>query len=130
MPDPERQQYLRNRLRAVMNGQASASPDEIIDLSAGLAVTLPALDLLPLLGWHGVEQRDQLYMLRTLGPELGRDAAACALAVNEPGLAPAHLERARGVVWARLLDTRTDLTELRKAAPGSAARLERCRVRR
>ncbi|WP_436532516.1 CHAT domain-containing protein [Actinoplanes sp. HUAS TT8] len=56
---------------------------------------------------------------------LAADAAACAVASGRPEKAVSLLEQGRGVLWSQLLDSRTDLGELRRAAPDLAAALQR-----
>lgn len=56
---------------------------------------------------------------------LAADAAASAVAAGRPENAVSLLEQGRSVLWSQLLDSRTDLGELRRAAPDLAAALQR-----
>lgn len=96
------------------------------DVAGGLEAYGKAMDLLPLLAWRGIGQRDQQQRLRSHA-SLGRDAAACAIAAGDLERAVELLEQGRGVYWAQLLDTRTDLSALESAEPELAARLSACR---
>lgn len=58
---------------------------------------------------------------------LARDAAACAISLGDPERALRLLEHGRGVLLARTLDARTDLTALREHHPDLADRFERLR---
>ncbi|MGX6607689.1 CHAT domain-containing protein [Micromonosporaceae bacterium Da 78-11] len=106
-------------LRAVTIGETE-------EQAAALPAYEIAIALLPLLAWRGIGQRDQQHLLREHA-SLGRDAAASAIAAGRPDRALELLEQGRGVYWAQLLDTRTDLSALQAAAPELAAELGGCR---
>jgi tetratricopeptide (TPR) repeat protein len=91
--------------------------------AAATPVYTTAIGLLPLLAWRGISRSDQRHLLNTEARSLGRDAAACALAAGLPDLAVELVEQGRGVLWAQLLDTRTDLTALQRHHPDLAAAL-------
>ncbi|MFJ4833622.1 CHAT domain-containing protein [Streptomyces sp. NPDC088747] len=58
---------------------------------------------------------------------VGREAASCAISAGRPEQAVDLLERSRSMFWQHVLDTRTDLSALTKAAPSMAADLVRLR---
>ncbi|WP_436533376.1 CHAT domain-containing protein [Actinoplanes sp. HUAS TT8] len=93
---------------------------------AALTAYIIGIDLLPLLAWRGIGQRDQQQRLRSHA-SLARDAAACAIAAGRPGLAVELLEQGRGVSWAQLLGTRTDLSALESDHAELAGELSDCR---
>ncbi|RKR92927.1 tetratricopeptide repeat protein [Micromonospora pisi] len=98
---------------------------------SGPASALPmytaAIGLLPLLAWRGVPRADLRHLVRTAATTLGCEAAACAIDAGRPDVAVELLEQGRGILWAQLLDTRTDLDALRQAHPELAAGVARCR---
>lgn len=85
-----------------------------------------AVCLLPLLTWQGVSRASREHLLNSCA-RLAADAAACAIAARQPRRAVELLEQGRAVLWSQLLDTHTDLTALRDAAPVLAARVEQVR---
>lgn len=85
-----------------------------------------ALELLQLGSWRHATAGERARALAGYGP-LGEDAAACALQLEQPEAALELLELARGLFWGYVLDTRTDLAELRAVAPSLADRLEAIR---
>ncbi|GGN63384.1 hypothetical protein GCM10010112_22600 [Actinoplanes lobatus] len=103
-----------------------------LGLRYGPAVTVDAyasaLELLPLLAWRGLRQQDQHQLLRSHAEPLAREGAGSAVAAGVPDRAIAMLEVGRGIYWNQLLDTRTDLTAVRDAAPNLATKLEKCRT--
>ncbi|GHJ43520.1 CHAT domain-containing protein [Catellatospora sp. TT07R-123] len=114
------------RLRAAHAG-ASATV-RLGGPAAALGVYREAVGLLPLLAWRGVSDADRRFRLDREGASLARDGAACAIAAGDPGLAVELLEQGRGVVWAQLLDARTDLTGLAHDHPELARQLHECRA--
>ncbi|WP_225826512.1 CHAT domain-containing protein [Streptomyces naphthomycinicus] len=85
-----------------------------------------AVDLLHSVAPRHLVRDDQEFLLsRTVG--LGAAAAACAGRCGRPGLAVGLLEQARGVLLSHAFDADSDLTRLREAAPGLAARFEELR---
>jgi tetratricopeptide (TPR) repeat protein len=113
-----------NRLRA---GQAlgvlSAMHERWSDAVDGYAI---AVEMMPLAAWRGAGRSSREHLL-TQYAGLGPDAAACAIAAGDLGRAIELLEHGRGVLWSQTLETRTDLTALREAAPALAARLSAVR---
>jgi CHAT domain-containing protein/tetratricopeptide (TPR) repeat protein len=105
---------------------------DAIARSRGLADALPAYEatmrLLPLLAWRGVGQEDQRHLLESSAAALGSDAAACAIAAGQLARAVELLEQGRGVLWAQLLETRSDLTGLELSYPELARELAECRA--
>src|SRR5215470_13654709 len=96
--------------------------------AAAVGAYTAALNLLPLLAWRGIGHQDQQHLLQAHAASLGRDGAACAIAAGRLDLAVELVEQGRGVFWSQLLDTRTDLTALRQAAPDLAEQLQDCRA--
>jgi tetratricopeptide (TPR) repeat protein len=97
------------------------------DLDEALAGMEAAVHLLPLLAWRGISRADQERFLSEM-TGLASDAAAVAIAVGRTTLGVELLEQGRAVLWSQLLDTRTDLTELRSARPDLANRLTEVRA--
>jgi len=82
-----------------------------------------ALELLPLVAWHGLSQEDREgQLVQQYG--LATEAAACAIAAKRPDIAVELLEQGRSVQWSQLLDVRTAITVAHETAPELAARLE------
>ncbi|BCJ75654.1 hypothetical protein CS0771_51980 [Catellatospora sp. IY07-71] len=86
-----------------------------------------AIQLLPLAAWRGVHEVDSEFVLGRFDG-VGGEAAACAILVGKPYLAPELLEHARAVMWSQALDLRADLLAVRAADTGLADRLEAVRV--
>jgi tetratricopeptide (TPR) repeat protein len=97
------------------------------DTDQALAGYTAAVHLLPSLAEHGTEQGRRE---RRLGDQRGlaSGAADAALDAGRPELAVELLEQGRSVLWAQALRIRTDLSDLRRAAPDLAARLDRVRT--
>jgi hypothetical protein len=85
-----------------------------------------AVHLLPLLAWRGVSRPSRERLLQDWAG-LAADAAGCAIAAGQPDRAVELLEQGRGVLWSQILETRTDLTQLRQVAPELATRLDEVR---
>jgi tetratricopeptide (TPR) repeat protein/CHAT domain-containing protein len=85
-----------------------------------------AIALMPLVAFRGSERttREEL-IARWTG--LGAAGAACAVEAGQPDRAIELLEHGRGVLWAQLLETRTDISALRSVAPALATRLNAVR---
>ncbi|MEV4758491.1 hypothetical protein AB0J86_25765 [Micromonospora sp. NPDC049559] len=81
-----------------------------------------AITLLSLLAWHGAPRADQERALHAW-PGIAGMAAAAALDAGRPEAAVELLEQGRTVLWSQLLDSRTDLSEVARAAPELAARM-------
>lgn len=113
---------VRERLAAAKSwGQATAEAE---NPAAGLAGLATAVELLPQAAWWG-HSRDSREQLLADNTALATDAAACAVAANQPGRALELLEGGRAVIWTQLLMTRTDRTALRAVAPRLAKRMDR-----
>ncbi|WP_433222485.1 CHAT domain-containing protein [Dactylosporangium sp. CS-047395] len=82
-----------------------------------------AVRLMPRLATHYTDRGDEEHDLARFA-ELPADAAACALHAGDARLAVEVLEVGTGVMLARTLQLRTDLTDLRERHPAAAARLE------
>ncbi|GAA3228322.1 CHAT domain-containing protein [Dactylosporangium siamense] len=91
---------------------------------AALEMFQTAMTQLPLLTGRQAPRLDQHQVLQADALSLARDAAAGAIAAGRPELAVSWLEQGRGVYWSQLLDARTDLTALRRAAPDLADQFE------
>jgi tetratricopeptide (TPR) repeat protein len=93
------------------------------DLDRAVAAYDGAVAQLPLVAWRGIRRGDQEHQLRRWSGLAG-DAAFTAARAGRPDRAVELLEHGRGVLWAQLLDSRTDLTRLAAVAPGPAGRLD------
>jgi hypothetical protein len=103
--------------RAADLGRWSAAVD---GYAAGIAV-------LPQLAWPGIARASQEWLLTEwLG--LAVDAAACAIHADQPDRPLELLEHGRSVLWSQLLDARSDVTDLQRAAPRLAARMAAVRA--
>jgi hypothetical protein len=80
-------------------------------------------DLLPLVTWRGLGRRSQENQLKRVAGLAG-DAAAAALACDSPRAAVQLLEQGRSVLWAQLLQTRSDRSELHAGHPRLAAEFD------
>ncbi|MEU1725701.1 CHAT domain-containing protein [Nonomuraea sp. NPDC005692] len=80
-------------------------------------------ELLPLAAWRGLDRGSQEYQLRQAAG-LATEAAAAALVAGAPRAAVQLLEQGRSVLWAQLLQTRSDRSELRARHPGLAAEFD------
>jgi tetratricopeptide (TPR) repeat protein len=72
--------------------------------------------------WLG--RADQVHRLAELGG-IGQEAAAACLHAGHPERAVELFEQGRGVLFAQMLDTRTDLTDLTRAHPTLAGEFKR-----
>jgi tetratricopeptide (TPR) repeat protein len=86
-----------------------------------------AVGLLPLLAWRGLTRSLREKHLADYGG-LVTDAAGWAIAAGNLENALELLEQGRSVLWSQSLQLRTDLTRLRVADAGLAARLEEVRA--
>ncbi|MGW2160898.1 CHAT domain-containing protein [Nonomuraea sp. NPDC001699] len=80
-------------------------------------------ELLPLAAWRGLDRGSQENQLRQ-ATGLATEAAAAALVADSPRSAVQLLEQGRSVLWAQLLQTRSDRSELRARHPGPAAEFD------
>ena len=83
--------------------------------------------LLPLVAWRGLSRTGQEARIAEWAG-LASDAAACAIAAGRLEQAVELLELGRSVLWNRLLETRTDLSDLYRRYPQLAARLDEARA--
>jgi tetratricopeptide (TPR) repeat protein len=112
------------RVRA---GRAKARADTLAgDAAAALATMEAVVQLLPMLASRGLNLSDRHYQL-DLGAGIGAQAAACALAADQPSRAVELLEQARGLLLGEALGSRSDLARLRRLAPDLAAEFTRLR---
>jgi hypothetical protein len=81
-----------------------------------------AIALLPLLVWPGLSRRSQESRLSGTDGVAG-EAASCAVAAGQPDQAVTLVDHGRGLLWAQLLETRSDVSGLERAAPELAGRL-------
>jgi tetratricopeptide (TPR) repeat protein len=86
-----------------------------------------AVELLPLVAWHGLDQATREHHLREW-TGLACDAAAAAVAAGLPARAVELLEAGRSMLWTQALHLRQDLAALQARAPGLAAVLEASRA--
>ncbi len=86
-----------------------------------------AIELLPVMVWHGLDQATREQHLRDLAG-LSAEAATAAIAAEKPETAVELLESSRSVLWAQALHLRQDLAALRDRAPDLAAVLEASRA--
>jgi tetratricopeptide (TPR) repeat protein len=94
------------------------------EAEAGFAL---AVELLPLLAWHGVDRRSREQQLeRETG--LAGNAAAWAINGGHHGRACELLDQGRSVLWSQQLNLRGDLDELHRSQPELAHRMRTIRV--
>jgi CHAT domain-containing protein len=86
-----------------------------------------AVELLPLLAWHGLSRTTREQHLSEYSG-LASHAAASAIRAGRPERAVELLEAGRSVLWAQILNLRTDLTDLAEREPDLAARLDQIRA--
>jgi tetratricopeptide (TPR) repeat protein len=86
-----------------------------------------AAELLPLLVWRGL-QRTSREALLSRWAGLPQDAVAAATESADPQHGLPSMEQSRAVLWSQLLDVRTDLQALHRAAPVLTAGLARVRA--
>jgi tetratricopeptide (TPR) repeat protein len=113
------------RIRSARRWGAQAGARK--DWAEAVAAYRTAIELLPILVWHGFERGDRV---STLGEFAGLAsiAASAALMLDDPGLALQLLEQGRGVLFAQALDARDDLSELAAVDPGLAERMRAVRA--
>ena len=83
--------------------------------------------MLPLVAWRGLTRTGQEVRIAEW-TGLASGAAACAIAAGRPEQAVELLELGRSVLWNRLLETRTDLSDLYRQYPELAGRLDEARM--
>jgi hypothetical protein len=86
-----------------------------------------AIELLPLVAWHGLDQATREHHLREWAG-LASDAAAAAVTAGQLARAVELLEAGRSILWTQALHLREDLAALQAQAPRLAAQLEASRL--
>jgi hypothetical protein len=86
-----------------------------------------AIELLPLVAWHGLDQATREHVLREWAG-LASDAAAAAVVAGRAARAVELLEAGRSMLWTQALHLRQDLADLQERAPDLAAVLEASRA--
>ena len=86
-----------------------------------------AIELLPLLAWHGLDHADRVSALNEFAG-LANAAAAAALMMKDPEQALQLLEQGRGVLLAQALNARGDLGALAAVDPDLAERMRAIRA--
>ena len=86
-----------------------------------------AIELLPVVAWIGLTRGARERHLRECSG-LAPDSTAAALMLAKPHLALARAEQGRSVLWAQVLNLRTDLSDLALVDISIAARLDRLRT--
>lgn len=102
--------------------------EQATEPAAALAAYERAVELVPLIAWHGLDRRDREHFLAWIGA-LPQEAAAAALDAGRPERAVELLEHGRAVLWSQSLQTDLDLAAVRRHSPDVAQRLERVRDR-
>ncbi|ROO86034.1 CHAT domain-containing protein [Actinocorallia herbida] len=88
----------------------------LADWAAATDAFEAAIDLLPLVGWRGLEAASAENAL-SHWRLLASHAASAAVQCGQPERAVALLERGRGVLWSQVLETRSELDGLRAVDP-------------
>jgi hypothetical protein len=86
-----------------------------------------AVELLPLMTWHGLDRATREHHLRQW-PGVAGEAAACAVWAGQPRRAVELLEAGRSLIWAQALQLRGDFSSLAKHAPRLAAEMDAVRA--
>ena len=86
-----------------------------------------AIELLPLVAWHGLDQTTREHHLREWAG-MASDAAAAAVIAGDPDRAVELLEAGRSMLWTQASNVRQDLTAVHVRAPHLAAVLEASRA--
>jgi tetratricopeptide (TPR) repeat protein len=105
-------------------GRAAIDAGRVDSAADGFASTV---ELLPLFVWHGLSRSTREQHLAGVSG-LAADAAACAIRAGRPERAVEVLEAGRSVLWAQILNLRTNLTNLAQQAPDLATRLDQIRT--
>jgi tetratricopeptide (TPR) repeat protein len=104
-------------------GRTAWSHGRITDALDGYST---AIELLPVLAWHGLERDAQEYQLTNFA-ELAAMATEAAITAGHPKRAMKLIEHGRAVLWTQQLHLRTDLARLAERDPDLANRLDRVR---
>jgi tetratricopeptide (TPR) repeat protein len=121
--------------------QTTAAVDTRIDAArkwAGLAIyaadwpqaltaSTAAMELLPILAWHGLDRQDQLHAV-SAAAGVAADGAAVALRAGEPEAALTLLEQGRGILLSHAINARSDLSLVAQQAPELAWRMQQVRA--
>jgi tetratricopeptide (TPR) repeat protein len=86
-----------------------------------------AIELLPLIAWHGLDQATRMHELGQL-TGLASDAAAAAVIAGDAARAVELLEAGRSMLWTQASHLRENLTALQRRSPELAAILESSRA--
>jgi tetratricopeptide (TPR) repeat protein len=97
------------------------------DLESAVAGYTSAIELLPLMAWHGLDQASREHHLKEWAG-LASAAAAAAVAAGDPARAVELLEAGRSMLWTQALHLREDLAGLRERAPELAEVLDASRT--
>jgi len=118
----------RPRVRVASAAAWGRIAAELFDWPDALAGLGLAVGLLGRVAPRDLAEEDQQWALAR-HTAIASDAAACALQLGDPEQAVALLEQGRGLLLSQAIDTRGELTDLRRAAPELAERFERLRRR-
>jgi tetratricopeptide (TPR) repeat protein len=111
-------------LAALERGKLAAEHGAVEEAEAGYAA---AIELLPLMAWHGLGWNARLeYLARLAG--IAGDAAACAISAGHLEHAVELLDNGRSILWSQVLSLRSDLDRLRLEYPALANRLDNIRA--
>jgi tetratricopeptide (TPR) repeat protein len=97
------------------------------DFHNALQAYTVAIELLPLMAWHGLDQPTREHHLREWSG-LASEATTTAIVAGDPRRAVELAEAGRATLWTQALHLRYDLTALQQRAPHQAAVLERART--
>ncbi|NEA68777.1 CHAT domain-containing tetratricopeptide repeat protein [Streptomyces sp. SID12488] len=96
------------------------------DADAALAALHAAVDLLPVIAWHGLDRASRESALDGVR-DVARTTAAVAVRLGRPEHAVEMLEQGTSVLWGQSLRLRTDLSELAVTEPELVDRLHKAR---
>lgn len=113
--DQVRAYHVAGRLASVLDDHDLAV--SLLDSAASLLPSIPPREA----GWADQEQRLDRYV------GLVRECIAAHCAIDDPAGAVQVAELSRGILLAAQLDSRTDLTDLRRTRPDLAAEFQRIR---
>lgn len=99
----------------------------VADWSEALTASTAAIELLPILAWHGLDRQDQLHAV-SAAAGVAADGAAVALRAGEPEAALILLEQGRGILLSHAINARSDLSLVAQQAPELARRMQQVRA--
>jgi hypothetical protein len=99
----------------------------VADWPQALTASTAAIELLPILTWHGLDRRDQLHAVST-AVGVAADGAAVALRAGKPEAALTLLEQGRGILLSHAINARSDLSLVAQQAPELARRMRQVRA--